>query len=262
MERICLHDKAKIEAFLRQHTFLNLYAIGDLDKLFWNYTTWYALASEQQINQLVLLYTRSFPVLLGLSAEVEQLKELLRLLLALLPKQFYAHLSGDAIAIFTKNYHIQSHGIHYKMALTDSSRIDNIDTSEVIPISATNIDQLQQLYFASYPSNWFEPHMLETEYYYGIKRGGTLISVAGVHIYSQEYKVAALGNITTHPQWRGQGLGTLVCAKLCQALLKTVEHIGLNVKADNLSAIACYRKLGFERVATYEEFALELKKIA
>ncbi len=259
MQRICLHDKAKIEAFLRQHTFLNLYAIGDLDKFFWDYTTWYALASDQQIKQLVLLYARSFPVLLGLSAEVEQLKELLQLLLPLLPKQFYAHLSGDAIAIFTKNYHIQSHGIHYKMALSDSSRIDNIDTSEVIPLSITNLDQLQQLYQVNYLGNWFEPHMLETGFYYGIRRGDTLVSVAGVHIYSQEYKVATLGNITTHPQWRGQGLGTLVCAKLCQALLKTVEYIGLNVKADNPSAIACYRKLGFERVATYEEFALELK---
>lgn len=101
--------------------------------------------------------------------------------------------------------------------------------------------------------------MLETGYYYGIKRGETLVSVAGVHIYSQEYKVAALGNITTHPQCRGQGLGTLVTAKLCQALLEKVEHIGLNVKADNKSGIACYQKLGFERIAAYEEFALELK---
>ncbi len=258
MERICLHDKAKIETFLRQHTFLNLYTLGDLDKLFWDYTTWYALSSEQQINQLVLLYARSYPVLLGLSEEVESLKELLQLLLPLLPRQFYAHLSGDAIAIFTDNYRIQSHGVHYKMALTDSSRLD-IDTSEVIPLSVANLDQLQQLYLASYPGNWFESHMLETGCYYGIKRGEILVSVAGVHIYSQEYKLAALGNITTHPQWRGQGFGTLVSAKLCQVLLEKVEHIGLNVKADNLSAIACYQKLGFERIAAYEEFALQLK---
>lgn len=258
MERIYLHDKAKIEAFLRQHTFLNLYALGDLDKLFWDYTTWYALSNEQQIDQLVLLYARSFPVLLGLSKEVESLKKLLQLLLPLLPSQFYAHLSGDAIAIFTDSYHVQSHGVHYKMALTDSSRLD-IDTSEVIPLSIANLDQLQQLYLVSYPGNWFEPHMLETGCYYGIKHGETLVSVAGVHIYSQEYKVAALGNITTHPQWRGKGFGTLVGAKLCQALLEKVEHIGLNVKADNLSAIACYQKLGFERIAIYEEFALQLK---
>jgi ribosomal protein S18 acetylase RimI-like enzyme len=36
-----------------------------------------------------------------------------------------------------------------------------------------------------------------------------------------------------------------------------VEHIGLNVKADNLSAIRCYRRLGFERAAVYQECLLE-----
>jgi len=33
----------------------------------------------------------------------------------------------------------------------------------------------------------------------------------------------------------------------------------LNVKADNLSAIHSYERLGFEYVATYEECALERK---
>lgn len=140
-----------------------------------------------------MLYARSLPTLLGLSEEVEGLKELLRLLLPLLPKRFYAHLSGDATSAFTNDYHAQSHGVHYKMALTDTSRLDIVDISEVIPLSATNLDELQQLYLASYPGNWFEPPMLKTGYYYGIRRGENLVSVAGVHIYSQEYKVAALG---------------------------------------------------------------------
>jgi len=39
---------------------------------------------------------------------------------------------------------------------------------------------------------------------------------SGVHVYSQCYKVAALGNITVHPNFRGQGLGTILCARLCQ----------------------------------------------
>ena len=259
MERVCLHNHSQIEKFLREHTFLNLYALGDLDKVFWDYTTWYALAREEQIKQLVLLYAKSdLPVLLGLSTKVEELKELLRLLLPLLPKRFYAHFSGDAVKVLAKDYQIQSHGEHYKMALTDRSHLD-IDTSKAIALSVENTEELEQLYNLSYPGNWFEPQMLKTGCYYGIRRGDTLVSAAGVHVYSKDYKVAALGNITTHPQWRGQGLGTIVCAKLSQVLLETVEHIGLNVKSDNLSAIACYKKLGFTSVATYTEYLLELK---
>ncbi|HMP41995.1 MAG TPA: GNAT family N-acetyltransferase, partial [Roseiflexaceae bacterium] len=36
----------------------------------------------------------------------------------------------------------------------------------------------------------------------------------------------------------------------------TVDQIGLNVRADNQSAIAAYERLGFTRFAAYEEYDL------
>ncbi len=143
-----------------------------------------------------------------------------------------------------------------QMALTIRSHLDRVDTSAVQQLGISDAKDLQELYSMSYPGNWFESRMLKTGYYYGVRQGGTLVSVAGVHLYSQQYRVAALGNITTHPQFRGQGLAAAACTKLCQALLPTVDHIGLNVKADNKGAISCYAKLGFEPVATYEEYLL------
>jgi predicted GNAT family acetyltransferase len=101
--------------------------------------------------------------------------------------------------------------------------------------------------------------MLETGHFYGIRRDHTLVSVAGVHVYSPLYKVGVVGNVTTHPDYRGKGLGTAVCARLCQQLLQTAEHIGLNVKADNVAAIASYKRLGFEVVGEYEEALLSTR---
>jgi predicted GNAT family acetyltransferase len=93
----------------------------------------------------------------------------------------------------------------------------------------------------------------------GARRGDALVSVAGVHVYSREYRVAALGNITTRPDSRGQGLATIVTARLCQELLSAgIEHVGLNVRADNRSAVACYERIGFQRVADYGEYTVEL----
>ena len=75
---------------------------------------------------------------------------------------------------------------------------------------------------------------------------------------SHVYKVAALGNIATRPDCRGRGLATIVTARLCQELLRAgMECIGLNVRSDNRSAVACYERLGFERVADYGEYTLE-----
>src|SRR2546423_3404429 len=97
MKAVCLHDKGTIEQFLRRNTFLHLYELGDLDDFFWPYTTWYALQDAQNIKELVLLYTgMPLPVLLGISEHSAGMYELLRAIRHLLPKHFYAHVSGDA----------------------------------------------------------------------------------------------------------------------------------------------------------------------
>ena len=258
---VCLHAKDEIEALLRRNPFLHLYAIGDLDDFFWQYTSWYGCKEDDQIRHIVLLYSgTAVPTLLAYSEEpVELMSPFLRSMMHLLPKRVYAHLSPDLMPVIAEQYYVHTHGLHYKMALMQPARLSSVDTSEVIPLAAADLDDLKALYQASYPGNWFDPRMLETEHYFGIRRNGRLISVAGVHVYSRQYRVAALGNVTTHPAFRGQGLGTAVCARLCQVLLESVDHIGLNVKADNLSALASYQRLGFERVAMYEECLLDLK---
>jgi ribosomal protein S18 acetylase RimI-like enzyme len=259
---VCLHAKDEVERFCRGNPFLHLYAIGDLDDFFWPHTTWYALGQGGRVQQLVLVYTgHARPTVLAYAAEpVALMGDLLRALLPVLPRRFYAHLTGSVVEMLADDYRIQPHGPFQKMGLTDRSRAAGIDGSEAMALSTADADALHTLYAASYPGNWFEPRMLETGFYYGIRRGSALVSVAGVHVVSQQYKVAALGNITTRPDVRGQGLATAATARLCQELVRAgMVHIGLNVKADNRGAIACYEKMGFQRVADYGEYTVELK---
>ncbi|MBO0780460.1 MAG: GNAT family N-acetyltransferase, partial [Ktedonobacteraceae bacterium] len=185
---------------------------------------------------------------------------LIRSLRVLLPRQLYVHLSPGVEQAFSGSYHLESHGLHYKMALRHPAALNAIDTEHVIQLSTADRAEVEEFYRVSYPNNSFDPRMLETECYYGIRQQGKLVSIAGIHVYSPRYRVAALGNVTTHPNRRGQGLGRTVCASLSQALYATVDHIGLNVKADNTSAIACYKRLGFEIIAEYTEFTCTLQR--
>jgi predicted GNAT family acetyltransferase len=98
--------------------------------------------------------------------------------------------------------------------------------------------------------------MLEPGQYLGTFAGDEIVAVAGVHVYSERYRVAALGNVSTHSRHRGRGLGTAVTAALCRRLLGRVDRIGLNVKADNAAGRRCHEKLGFEVRAPYEEVAV------
>lgn len=262
MKAVSLHDKSTIEQYLRRNTLIHLYELGDLDDFFWQYTTWYALKDAGQIKSLVLLYSAfEPPVLLAISENPPAMRDLLQSILHFLPRCLYAHLSGDLSMLLASHYQVDSHGLHYKMALADKSRLDRLDTSEVVPLAEADLQELQTLYRVSYPDNSFDPRMLESGHFYGVRRDEMLVSVAGVHVYSPHYRVGVVGNVTTHPDYRGQGLGTAVCAKLCQQLLRTVECIGLNVKSDNASAIASYKRLGFEVVGEYEECLLESKDI-
>jgi RimJ/RimL family protein N-acetyltransferase len=260
-QAICLHDRDAIAARLRRDPLLHLYAIGDLDDFFWPYTYWYGLAAGSDLRQVILCYTGA-PLLIlhALTSESSDgMRALLRSILHLLPRRIYTHLSADLIDVFADDYRIEPHGAYNKMALTDSARLDEVDTSSAIRLTHADLAELRALYDVAYPGSWWDPRMLETGHYYGVRQDGELLSVAGVHVYSPYYRVAALGNITTHPRARGRGLATLATAKLCQELRRSVDQIGLNVRADNAGAIACYTKLGFTKSGAYWEYALELK---
>ena len=259
---VSLHDKEEIEHVLRRNTYLHIYSIGDLDDFFWENTVWYALKEGSEIRQIVLLYTAlEIPTLLAFTEPpVDQMRAFLESLRSLLPRRFYAHLTEGLREVFEADYDVRCHGTYYKMALTDKSPMRAVDTSNVSRLSTSDLEEIRDLYRVSYPGNWFDPRMLETGHYYGAREGSKLIGVAGVHIYSAKYRVAALGNVTTHPRYRSKGVATACCARLCAELSHNTDHVGLNVKAENTSAIASYTRLGFEPVATYEECTVELKK--
>ena len=274
MHAISLHDRAAIRALLRRDPELHAYGLGDLDDFFWPYTSWYTLREERERQPVALIYSGGdLPVLLAIDEQpAAALADLLRAMLPLLPRRVYAHLSADAatgsasalMGVLGEVYRIESHGVYYKMALRDRSRLDAVDTAGVARMSPADLAEIEALYAASYPGHWFDPRMLETGQYYGLRREpgegrARLVCVAGVHVYSPAERVAAIGNVATHPDVRGQGLARTVCARLAGSLLETVDHVGLNVRADNASALAAYANLGFERIAVYEECMLELR---
>lgn len=260
MTPIILHNKNEIATYFQKNVQLHLYSIGDLDDFFWPYTIWHAAKQNGQIQAIILLYTGlPLPTLLALSDDFESLQALLQSILHLLPARFYAHLQVGLEKVLDQQFHLEPHGEHYKMGLMDKSRLVQINGANIVRLSADDAEAVRYLYDVSYPGNWFDARMLETGQYFGYKNGSELVSIAGVHVYSPIYKVAALGNITTHPQHRGRGLGQAVTAKLCLSLSETVDHIGLNVKADNYPAISMYEKLGFKRVCPYGEYMVSLK---
>ncbi len=255
MSVVRLRDRERIEAFLRGDPELYIYALGDLDDFFWPYTTWYGQQHGGELRDIALVYSgKALPTVIALAERPDGVRGLLAEIGPQLPERFHAHLSPGVEDIFQNSHVVDPHGPHHKMALRDASRVRKAECRDVAPLGPGDMEEALAFYQESYPGNWFDERMLETGRYYALRVGGRLVSVAGVHVYSKRYRVAALGNIATHPAHRRKGYGTRVTARLCQALSGEVEHIGLNVKADNEVAMRCYQRLGFEIGAPYGEF--------
>ena len=258
LAHVCLHSKPEIEQLLRRNVYLHIYSIGDLDDFFWPYTTWYGSRSDGQLQAAVLVYSgMAIPTVLAISEEYAGMEKLLKSIEHLLPNRFYCHLSPGLETVLETHHDLETFGEHYKMALQDTTKLSGFNDSSVVTLDSKNLDAIQALYRESYPDNWFDPRMLDTQKYFGLWEENRLVSVAGIHVYSPQYRVAALGNITTLPDFRNRGYGKRVTVRLCQSLLQEGIDIGLNVKADNLSAISCYKKIGFEIIATYGEYLVQ-----
>jgi predicted GNAT family acetyltransferase len=176
-----------------------------------------------------------------------------------LPLRLYAHVTPFLLETLEARYHVESHGLHLKMGLTDLTRLG---TAPAMLLGPSDLDEITAFYERAYPGTWFVPRMLETGRYVGLRHDGELSCVAGVHVFSPAWRAAALGNVATLPRLRRHGLATRACGALCRLLLDDgIDTIALNVRADNAPAIAAYRRLGFEAAGEYVEVGLTARSL-
>ena len=259
METRTVRNKDEIYKFLSGTPDLQLYAIGDLDDFYWPYTTWYAIYERNEIKSIALLYSGVSPstFLLFHDKDSYYSTQLLKSVKPLLPEKLNVHLSPGLIDAFGNKNIIENYGQNYRMVLMRTP--EQISHENIRKMTVRDIDKINSLYKIAYPFNWFDSRMVETRKYFGYFDKGMLVGIAGIHVYSMQYRIAALGNIATHPDFRGRKIAYKLTSYLCNNLKKTVDLIGLNVKSDNIPAIKCYNKIGFEIRSSYDECFVQNK---
>ncbi|HEY7344821.1 MAG TPA: GNAT family N-acetyltransferase [Gaiella sp.] len=260
MALVELRDRGVIAEFCRRRPAVHAYELGDLDDFFWPHTRWLGWRTDGRLEQLALLYDEPDPpVLLALAEDRGHgMRDLLGEVAANLPSRVYAHLSPGLVEALAPRLVPETAPVaHRKLGLADPSPLRAHDTAAAAPLSGSDLAEVERFYADAYPGTWFQPRMLDTGRYVGIRRDGRLVCVAGVHVWSPTWRVAALGNVATLPALRGSGLATAACAHLCRVLLDDgIDVISLNVRADNAAALRAYEKLGFAHAADYVEVSL------
>ena len=222
--------------------------LGDLDPAYFRFTRWFVAQSEEQksFDSIAMLYSGlRLPVLLthgdanGLEAAVERAVQEI-------PGTIYTQMEEDHDVVLARYYKMGDVRSMIRMGLNkeDFSFRADTESGDVVQLSHADTADLMELY-SFYPDAFFEPYQLETGYYFGIRVGERLAAVAGVHVISEEFQVAAIGNIVTHPDFRGRGLAQSCVSHLVTKLFERVDTIALNVPEENHKARKTFESLGF-----------------
>ena len=247
--------EAELLAFLLKDRATNAYAIGDLDPQYVGYCRWFvSRGSGGSIESLALLYTGlRMPALLtfGAADGIDALMESPEVLSSL-PATFYAHIGSTHLSAFQGRATVDGLRSMVRMALPREAFVDPGEITDVVPVSHADTAALMALY-RFYPDNFFEPYQLGSGYYFGLRSGTELVSVAGVHVVSERYDIGVVGNVVTHPQHRSRGYSRRCTARLLQALFQRVSLVTLNVQRENAVARRVYEGLGFAEHMRYLE---------
>jgi ribosomal protein S18 acetylase RimI-like enzyme len=245
-------QRSRIQSILETDRGWAAYALADLDPSQDACAHW--LVARQAV---VLRYTAFAPPVLFVHGSPEESERLL----GELPGGDYLYtLLGIHRAPLLVRMQIRHEAKMWRMVLRRESFTPR-PMPQAMPLGAADLKDIEAL-FGDHPDrpDAFAASQLEDGFFFGLRQSGRLVSLAGTHVVSQRFSVAAVGNVFTLPEARRQGFGTEVTAAVVEALLGAgVRTIALNVAQENERAIRSYRSLGFWPFVGYYEGTCRLE---
>jgi ribosomal protein S18 acetylase RimI-like enzyme len=124
----------------------------------------------------------------------------------------------------------------------DGSHEESGGTEEVVPLGPSDIDEMLELVDLARPGPFLR-RTVEFGGYVGVRRGEELVAMVGERMRPPGY--AEISAVATHPDHRGQGLGTRLVRAVSSAIVERGEQPFLHVAHENENAMRLYASLGF-----------------
>lgn len=239
---------------------LHLYALGDLAEPFASRCSWWGVRAHDShaLHCVVVRFDDGATgSLLGMFGPTQHTH--FAHLITHAHQEFgdrpHALLSPDALPIMAPYFSPQHVLPHLRMMRQRDALIPRSALQDVIHLDRSHTKEIQAFLKTHYPATFLNQDALDAGVTTAVRGPhGDLIALCGIHVVAQSEHVAALGNVVTHPNHRGQGLAAHTISATCHALIdQGITHIGLNVMSSNTSAIRCYEKLGFHTTHDFIE---------
>lgn len=169
------------------------------------------------------------------------------------PRFCFASFRSEHKKIVQRHFMLARNELMVRMSVTEEA-FRPVE-GETVRLRGSDIGRVNRLYSAEGgPASYTSRH-IEDGVYYGVIQEGKLVSIAGTHVDSAAERVAVVGNVFTHPLYRGGGLATIATSAVTAALLEHCDFVALTVEAANEPALAVYTRLGYREECTLYETA-------
>ena len=242
-------DRALLRSFLEQDRLYAAYAICDLEEREFSRTRWGLAWDGDTPVALVLEYSGPTPQPLFVMGRVDGIGVVLRDLIR--PRVAFVAAPAAVLPAIETAYRVDPGPSMVRMWV-DRARFRPYPATvqRLLPVEIGDLNRLYQLGFAS----WLPASTIVDGVYYGLRVNGQLVAAAaGTHVISRTARLAVVGNVLTHVDFRGRGFATAVTGAVTAELLRTCDQVVLNVRADNPPALNAYRRLGYAEHVRFEE---------
>ena len=254
-------DKAEIHGFLRQDPVHGAYATGDLEPAYFAACTWYLAGTQGAAQALALIYRDLDPPVLLTLGSMDGVEAIFGQ--APMPGRIYMSGQIEHLPSFLARYDFRADRVRpmLRMAVTAGSfrpfARPGAPGLVLRRLGVADAAALSRLYGQGGPHlpDAYDPAQLAGGIFTALAResDGELVAVAGTHLVAPHWGVAAVGNVYTHPGYRGRGYGRAVTGAVTAELLGRGLQVVLNVERDNQAALHLYTKLGYHVHGPYYE---------
>lgn len=241
-------DRRLLRTFLEQDRLRAAYAVCDLDEKEFHKTKWGVAYEHGEPIAVVLEFGGLTPQPLFVMGDPEGVSAVLRDVVR--PRIVYLAADGANLEAAARHYRIDPGPQMVRMVV--NRQTFRPIYGPVIRLEPSDIADLNRLYGLGF-AGWLPSESIANGVYYGVRNAGRLVAAAGTHVISREARMAAVGNVMTHHDFRGRGYAKATTSAVTQELLRTCDDVVLNVRSDNPPALAAYRAIGYFEHNRFEE---------
>jgi len=245
-----LHDRSQIRQMLEARRTYAAYALGQLDPVLFRMSEWWGAHGPG--GQALILHSRgglgSATFVMGDSGPLEAL-------LQTHPgaRQTFFTCETHHLDTVLRSFDLEQRQTMIRMHVTaETFKPAEGDARRMV---GRDVRTINNLYRTDGVPSFYSSRQIEDSVYFGIERDERLVSIAGTHVISAVSEIAVIGNVYTHPQYRGQHLAQITTSAVTERLLKTCREVVLSVDPTNKAAVRAYERLGYVEVARLIEGA-------